>query len=52
MTRSFGPLGFTWGNLALTQAENLIILQLIEFAGTYSISFIIIASIQSFSSND
>ena len=42
--RSFGPLGFTWGNLALTQAEHLIILQLIEFAGTYSISFIIIVS--------
>ena len=27
--RSFGPLGFTWGNLALTQTEHLIILQLI-----------------------
>ena len=40
--RSFGPLGFTWGNLALTQSDYLIILQLIEFGGTYFISFIII----------
>ena len=40
--RSIGPLGFTWGNLALTQSNYLLILQLLDIAGTYSISFIII----------
>ncbi len=40
--RSFGPLGFTWGNLALTQSDYLLMLQLLDFTGTYSISFIII----------
>ncbi|MFL3007206.1 MAG: apolipoprotein N-acyltransferase [Candidatus Neomarinimicrobiota bacterium] len=41
--RSFGPLGFTWGNLALTQSEYLILLQLLDFTGTYLVTFIIIS---------
>ena len=40
--RSFGPLGFTWGNIALTQSEYLFILQLLDFTGTYSITFLVI----------
>ncbi len=40
--RSFGPLGFTWGNLALTQSEYPIVLQFLDFTGTYLITFIII----------
>ncbi len=40
--RSFGPLGFTWGNLALTQSEYLFMLQFLDYTGTYFISFIII----------
>ncbi|MFL3008966.1 MAG: apolipoprotein N-acyltransferase [Candidatus Neomarinimicrobiota bacterium] len=41
--RSFGPLGFTWGNLALTQSEYLVMLQLLDFTGTYLVTFIIIS---------
>ena len=41
--RSFGPLGFPWGNLALTQMEFLPILQFIDYAGSYIISFWIIS---------
>ena len=41
--RSFGPLGFTWGNLALTQMDILPILQYIEYAGTYIIALWIIS---------
>tara|TARA_Y100001970_G_scaffold286978_1_gene410482 strand:- start:1102 stop:2595 length:1494 start_codon:yes stop_codon:yes gene_type:complete len=40
--RSFGPLGFPWGNLALTQVDYLLLLQLIDFTGPYFLSFIII----------
>jgi len=40
--RSFGPLGFTWGNLALTQMDILPILQHIEYAGTYIVAFWIV----------
>ena len=40
--RSFGPLGFTWGNLALTQSEYLFMLQFLDFTGTYFLTFIII----------
>ncbi|MFL3005215.1 MAG: apolipoprotein N-acyltransferase [Candidatus Neomarinimicrobiota bacterium] len=40
--RSFGPLGFTWGNLALTQSEYPFMLQFLDFTGTYSLTFIII----------
>jgi len=41
--RSFGPLGFTWGNLALTQSEYPIILQMLDFTGPYIITFLIIS---------
>ena len=41
--RSFGPLGFAWGNLALTQTEYLLILQNIDITGTYYIAFCIIS---------
>ena len=41
--RSFGPLGFTWGNLALTQSEYPFMLQFLDFTGTYFLTFIIIA---------
>ena len=41
--RSFGPLGFTWGNLALTQSEYPVMLQLLDFTGPYIITFIIIS---------
>ena len=40
--RSFGPLGFPWGNLALTQVDYLFLLQLIDITGTYSLSFVAI----------
>ena len=40
--RSFGPLGFPWGNLALTQTEYLPILQFIDYTGTYLITFLVI----------
>ena len=40
--RSFGPLGFSWGNLALTQSEYLFMLQFLDFTGTYFLTFIII----------
>ena len=41
--RSFGPLGFPWGNLALTQMEFLPILQYIDYAGTYIIALWIVS---------
>jgi len=40
--RSFGPLGFPWGNLALTQTNYLPILQYNDYAGPYIVSFFII----------
>ena len=40
--RSFGPLGFSWGNLVLTQSEYLFNLQLIDLTGPYLITFLII----------
>ena len=40
--RSFGPLGFSWGNLVLTQSEYLLNLQLIDLTGPYLITFLII----------
>ena len=33
--RSFGPLGFSWGNLALTQSKFSIILQHMDYGGSY-----------------
>ena len=41
--RSFGPLGFPWGNLALTQMEFLPILQYIDYTGTYIVAFWIVS---------
>jgi apolipoprotein N-acyltransferase len=41
--RSFGPLGFTMGNLAITQMDFLPLLQYIEYAGTYIITFWIVS---------
>ena len=40
--RSFGPLGFAWGNLALTQMDMLHLLQFIDYGGTYIITFWIV----------
>ena len=40
--RSFGPLGFTWGNLVLTQMEFLPILQYNDYAGPYIVTLWII----------
>ena len=40
--RSFGPLGFPWGNLALTQMRFLPILQYIDYTGSYIITLWII----------
>ena len=37
--RSFGPLGFAWGNLAVTQMDMIHLLQFIEYGGTYIITF-------------
>ena len=42
--RSFGPLGFTWGNIALTQSEYIYVLQLLDLTGTYSVTFLIIST--------
>ena len=41
--RSFGPLGFTWGNIALTQSEYIYILQFLDFTGSYFVTFFIIS---------
>ena len=41
--RSFGPLGFPWSNLALTQSKYIYLIQIMEITGTYGISFIIIS---------
>ena len=41
--RSFGPLGFTWGNLAVTQMDMIHLLQFIEYGGTYIITFWIVS---------
>ena len=41
--RSLGPLGYSWGNLALTQTDYIYLIQSIEYGGTYLISFIIIS---------
>lgn len=41
--RSFGPLGFTMGNLAITQMDFLPLLQYVEYAGSYIISFWIVS---------
>ena len=40
--RSFGPLGFPWINLALTQTSYLPLIQMADYGGSYGISFWII----------
>ena len=40
--RSFGPLGFPWANLALSQSKYNFFIQFIDFTGSYGISFIVI----------
>ena len=40
--RSFGPLGFPWANLAITQTKFLPMLQIIDFTGSEGVGFIII----------
>ena len=41
--RSFGPLGYAWGNLALTQTDYLPLLQNIDIVGTYGLTLWIIS---------
>ena len=41
--RSFGPLGFPWSNLALTQSQYIYLIQIMEITGTYGVSFIIVS---------
>ncbi len=40
--RSLGPLGFPWANLALTQADYLPFLQILDRTGTYGLSFVLV----------
>tara|TARA_B100002052_G_scaffold62056_1_gene55123 strand:- start:2245 stop:3747 length:1503 start_codon:yes stop_codon:yes gene_type:complete len=42
--RSFGPLGFPWSNLALTQSKYIFLIQVMEITGTYGITFIIVST--------
>ncbi|MEE8341220.1 MAG: apolipoprotein N-acyltransferase [Candidatus Neomarinimicrobiota bacterium] len=39
LIRSFGPLGFPWINLGLTQTEYLPLIQIADITGSYGISF-------------
>ena len=41
--RSFGPLGFPWANLALSQSKYNFFIQYIDLTGSYGVSFIIIS---------
>ncbi len=41
--RSFGPMGFPWLNLALTQSHYLPLIQIMEITGTYGVTFLIVA---------
>ena len=56
--RSFGPLGFPWGNLVLSQLDFLPILQIMEVTGSYGVTLwvvlinvILYIMIQQFESN-
>ena len=40
--RSFGPLGFPWSNLALTQTDFTYLIQFIDITGSYGLSFLIL----------
>jgi len=39
--RSFGAMGFPWGNLALSQVDFIQILQIMEYTGTYGVALLI-----------
>ena len=41
--RSFGPLGFPWANLALSQSKYNLLIQYIDVTGSYGVSFIVIS---------
>ena len=41
--RSFGPMGFPWLNLALTQSHYLPLIQILEITGTYGVTFWVVA---------
>tara|TARA_S200000501_G_scaffold353209_1_gene372790 strand:+ start:42553 stop:44055 length:1503 start_codon:yes stop_codon:yes gene_type:complete len=41
--RSFGPLGFPWGNLALTQTKYITLIQFVDIFGTYGVTFLVIS---------
>ena len=41
--RSFGPLGFAWGNISLTQISFLPLLQHLDIAGTYIVTFWVVS---------
>lgn len=41
--RSFGPLGFPWLNLAITQSHYLPMIQMIDLTGTYGVTFWLVA---------
>jgi len=41
--RSFGPMGFPWLNLALTQSHYLPLIQMMEITGTYGVTFWVVA---------
>ena len=41
--RSFGPLGFPWANLALSQSKYNFFIQYIDITGSYGVSFVIIS---------
>tara|TARA_B100000945_G_scaffold165339_1_gene132608 strand:+ start:937 stop:2436 length:1500 start_codon:yes stop_codon:yes gene_type:complete len=41
--RSFGPLGFPWGNIALTQTKYINLIQFVDIIGTYGVTFLVIS---------
>lgn len=43
-SRSLGPLGFPWINIALTQTKFLNLIQFIDITGSYGVSFLIVFS--------
>ena len=40
--RSFGPLGFPWANLALTQSDYLPLLQILDRTGAYGLDLVLV----------
>ena len=41
--RSYGPLGFPWGNIVLSQIEFLSLIQFLELTGSYGVTLLIIS---------